>query len=120
MQFTCRATAAAIHFPTGFPGFIVNAAYVLQVLNAYGKVYPTPPPSRRPIRVKQARLAAEQAAHEAHQRTVNEQGTALEETDKAGRHKLGLPPTAPQKLSCQTFGCAWHVSCWGCCHSHNV
>ncbi len=92
MQFTCRATVAAIHFPTGFPGFIVNAAYVLQVLNAYGKVYPTPPPSRRPIRVKQARLAAEQAAHEAHQRTVNEQGTALEETDKAGRHKLGQPP----------------------------
>ena len=91
MQLRCRSTAAAIHFSAGFQDLIVNAAYVLQVLNAYGKVYPTPPPSRRPIRVKQARLAAEQAAREANQRTVNEQGTALEETDKAGRHKLGQP-----------------------------
>ena len=74
------------------PDLIVNAAHLLQVLNAYGKVYPTPPPSRRPIRVKQARLAAEQAAREGHQPSVNEQGTALEETDKAGRHKLGELP----------------------------
>ncbi len=42
--------------------------------------------------MKQARLAAERAAREGHQPTVNEQGTALEETDKAGRHKLGQPP----------------------------
>lgn len=37
-----------VQFSAGFPDLIVNAAYVLQVLNAYGKVYPTPPPSRRP------------------------------------------------------------------------
>ena len=94
MQPRCRPTAAAIQAYINFsklPRFIVDAAYVLQVLNAYGKVFPTPPPSRRPIRVKQARLAAERAAREGHQRTVSEQGTALEETDKAGRHKLGEP-----------------------------
>ncbi len=68
-----------------FPDLIVNAAHVPQVLNAYGKVYPTPPPSRRPIRVKQARLAAERAAREAHQATVNEQGTA-------GRDRQSRPP----------------------------
>lgn len=67
-------------------------AHVRQVLNSYGKVFPTPPPSRRPIRVKQARLAAERAAREGHRPTVGEGGTALEETDKAGRHKLGKPP----------------------------
>ena len=65
----------------------------LQVLNAYGKVFPTPPPSRRPIRVKQARLAAEKAAQQAAQQAgeeeVDGEGTAKQETDKAGRHKLG-------------------------------
>ncbi|DBA78497.1 TPA: hypothetical protein ACH3X2_007985 [Trebouxia sp. C0005] len=72
-------------------GFFLIIYGTFAVLNAYGKVFPTPPPSRRPIRVKQARLAAERAAREGHQRTVSEQGTALEETDKAGRHKLGEP-----------------------------
>ena len=62
----------------------------MQVLNSYGKVYPTPPPSRRPIRVKKARLAAERAAQEGGSPAAYEQGTALEETDKAGRHKLGI------------------------------
>ena len=89
MQLRCQSASAAIHFSAGF--LSVNTAYVLQVLNSYGKVYPTPPPSRRPIRVKQARLAAERAAREGHQPTVNEQGTAREETDRAGRHKLGEP-----------------------------
>lgn len=35
-----------VQFSAGFPDLIVNAAYVLQVLNAYGKVYPTPPPQQ--------------------------------------------------------------------------
>lgn len=97
-----------IQSSAGFSDLIVNIAYVPQVLNAYGKVYPTPPPSRRPIRMKQARLAAEQAARQGHQPTVNEQGTALEETDKAGRHKLGEP------FHCclaRLFGCVWQVLC---------
>ena len=62
----------------------------LQVLNAYGKVYPTPPPSRRPIRVKQARLAAEKAAKQGDEEEVDGEGTAKQETDKEGRHKLGM------------------------------
>ncbi|DBB00740.1 TPA: hypothetical protein ACH3X1_000673 [Trebouxia sp. C0004] len=72
-------------------GFFLIIYGTFAVLNAYGKVYPTPPPSRRPIRVKQARLAAERAAREGDEATENEQGTALEQTDKAGRHKLGEP-----------------------------
>ncbi len=65
----------------------------LQVLNAYGKVYPTPPPSRRPIRVKQARLAAEKAARQGHEEEVDGTSTAKAETDKAGRHMLGTCAT---------------------------
>ena len=60
------------------------------MLNAYGKVYPTPPPSRRPIRVKQARLAAEKAAKQGGEEEADGEGTAQQETDKEGRHKLGM------------------------------
>ena len=55
-------------------------------MNAYCKVYPTPPPSRRPIRVKQARLAAEKAAKDADQ----QEGESGHGIDKSGRHKLGV------------------------------
>lgn len=56
------------------------------MLNAYCKVYPTPPPSRRPIRVKQARLAAENAAKDAGQ----QEGDSGHGMDKSGRHNLGV------------------------------
>lgn len=63
----------------------------MQVLNAYGKVYPTPPPSRRPIRVKQARLAAEKAAKEGDQPGGDGKGHEADggPSDQQGRHKLG-------------------------------
>lgn len=66
-----------------------------QVLNAYGKVYPTPPPSRRPIRVRQARQAAEKAAKEGDQPGVDGKGHEADGTtpDDHGRHKLGQPAT---------------------------
>lgn len=63
------------------------------MLNAYCKVYPTPPPSRRPIRVKQARLAAEKAAKDAGQQDGDagqQEGNADHKIDKSGRHKLGV------------------------------
>ena len=88
----------------------------MQVLNAYGKVYPTPPPSRRPIRVKQARLAAEKAAQEkqgseeeerAQEAGVDGKGHTAsgDAPDTHGRHKLGelsllltdRPPPLPTK-----------------------
>ena len=62
-----------------------------QVLNAYGKVFPTPPPSRRPIRVRQARMAAEKAAQEEGQPGVDGKGHEADggQADDHGRHKLG-------------------------------
>ena len=63
----------------------------MQVLNAHGRVYPTPPPSRRPIRVKQACLAAERAALEADEPQTGAEGTAKQESDNAGRLKLCMP-----------------------------
>ena len=59
-------------------------------MNAYCKVYPTPPPSRRPIRVKQARLAAEKAAREAGQAGSNEGKGDDHGADKPTRQKLGM------------------------------
>lgn len=55
-----RCTAHSLHcIVTQSPHMLCG---LWQVLSAYCKVYPTPPPSRRPIRMKQARLAAEKAA----------------------------------------------------------
>ena len=61
------------------------------MLNAYGKVFPTPPPSRRPIRVRQARMAAEKAAQEGGQPGVDGKGHEADggQADNHGRHKLG-------------------------------
>ena len=61
-----------------------------QVMNAYCKVYPTPPPSRRPIRVKQARLAAEKAARRAAQAGGQEGKGDAQDADKPTRHQLGM------------------------------
>lgn len=65
---------------------VSQSVWLWQTLNAYCKVFPTPPPSRRPIRVKQAREAAEKAAREAGQ----QEGAADPVTDKGGRQKLGV------------------------------
>ena len=78
------------HFYLSQNPWFTGVRCLWQVLNAYCKVYPTPPPSRRPIRVKQARLAAEKAAEKAARGSGQQQKGGDEEADKGGRHKLGV------------------------------
>ncbi len=88
MQPRCRPTAAAVQACTIFSrlprphckrGLCAAGAECIW----QGVSHPAPQQA--------ARLAAERAAREGHHSSVNEQGTAMEETDKAGRHKLGEP-----------------------------
>ncbi|KAL3147402.1 hypothetical protein ABBQ38_014468 [Trebouxia sp. C0009 RCD-2024] len=71
-------------------GFVLIVYGAFAVMNAYCKVYPTPPPSRRPIRMKQARLAAEKAARRGGEGGEDSAGGDQDDAAPA-RQKLGEP-----------------------------